>query len=593
MLAGGIGISARLFYLQIVKGGYYTALAQGQHTDFVDSSPIRGKIFFQDKFSTGSENPGLSLAATNKDGYLFYIDTKNIGDPNAAAEKISPILAEFYLYRDPRYSPYRAAQESATSSLLSDAIKSPPSAEGIGENLKKIFEDSENASVKKIADRIDETAVEELKELKISGMDIRKEKYRYYPSDSVAANLLGFVGFSGNDRVGQYGVEGFYNDHLSGSEKTERVSVLPGALHEEKISSGGDIVLTVDHNIQYMLEKKIMETKERLQAVNASAVVMDPKTGAILALASFDSFDPNYYSDAKNIDAYLNDAVQRVFEPGSTFKPFTIAAGIDQGVITPGTTYEDSGAVRIGEYTIRNFDLQSHGVQTMTNVLELSLNTGVVFVEGKLGHDKFREYAKKFGFDERTGVDLQGESGGNIKNIVETNRDINFATASFGQGIAVTPMQIVKAYSAIANGGNMMKPYVVKEIVYQDGTKDAAVPEVAGNPISAKTAAQVTSMMVSVVESGFDRKGGVRGYKVAAKTGTAQIPNQNGPGYSDETIHTFVGFAPAYDPRFLMLIKMDKPKGIRFASDSLAPTFSKLAEYILTYLEVPPDAMGE
>jgi cell division protein FtsI (penicillin-binding protein 3)/stage V sporulation protein D (sporulation-specific penicillin-binding protein) len=215
----------------------------------------------------------------------------------------------------------------------------------------------------------------------------------------------------------------------------------------------------------------------------------------------------------------------------------------------------------------------------MTNVLELSLNTGAVFMEQTVGHDKFREYVKKFGFGERTGVDLQGEVLGDIRNITDTSRDINFATASFGQGIAVTPIQIVAAFSAFANGGKMVNPHVNK------GVKT----EIIGEPISPKTAALVTNMLVSAVENGYGKKARVLGYKVAGKSGTAQVPNEEKGGYlEDKTIHSFIGFAPAYDPRFIALVKLDNPKGINFSSDSIAPLFSEIAEYILNYYEIPP-----
>lgn len=601
----GFGISARLFYLQIIKGGYYMALAKGQHTSFVESVSFRGDIFFQDKFNTDAANPGLSLAATNKDIFLLYADTEKIEDAGDVSQKIAPVLYEYYSYRDPKMINFENSKvkinedddhsELDTDNINNDGFLDATRFENTGlknieEELEKTLK-SESKGYKKLSERIDEAAINEIKSLNIEGLSIRKEKARYYPSGFLAAHTLGFVGFDGYLRIGQYGVEGFYDDLLRGNIKTETFSLLPGVSASGSSRFGKNIILTIDYNIQLMLESKLKEYKERLNAESASAVIMDPKTGSVLALLTLDSFDPNYYSSVSSIDIFLNDIAQKMFEPGSVFKPITMAAAIDAGVVSPVTKYTDTGEVVIGKYTIKNSDNKAHGEKTMTNVLELSLNTGAVFAEQNLGHDKFREYIKKFGFGEKTGVDVQGEVRGDIKNILETNRDVNFATATFGQGIAVTPIQLITAFSAIANGGNMVKPHLLKAIVHEDGTYEEISPEIVANPISAKTAGQITSMLVSAVENGYGKKAMVLGYKVAGKTGTAQIAEIDGKGYlEEETIHSFIGFTPAYDPKFLALIKMDKPKTTQFSSESIAPLFSEISEFALNYYEIPPDS---
>jgi len=419
-----------------------------------------------------------------------------------------------------------------------------------------------------------------------------KKKLRYYPAEDLASHSIGFVGYRGSDRVGQYGMEGFYDDILRGKEVILETPILSTRESTSKaLILGEDLISSIDYNIQFMVEGKLKRAKEYLDAEGASAIVMDPKTGEIIALATIDSFNPNKYSEVENIDIFLNDAVQKMFEPGSIFKPFTAAAAIDAGRISPTTRYTDTGAITIGKYTIRNSNRKIYGEQSMVNVLEESINTGAVFMEDSLGHDKFRKYMKKFKFGERTGIDLQGEVVGDIQNILHTSRNINFATASFGQGIAVTPIQLVAAFSSFANGGNMVKPHVLKKVVTRDGKSVSIETEILGSPISSKTAAQVTSMLVSVVENGYGKKAGVRGYKVAGKTGTAQVPKESGKGYSeDKTIHSFIGFAPAYNPRFVALIKVDNPQGINFSADSVAPLFSEIAEYILNYYEIPPDS---
>ncbi|MDD5590238.1 MAG: penicillin-binding transpeptidase domain-containing protein, partial [Candidatus Portnoybacteria bacterium] len=288
----------------------------------------------------------------------------------------------------------------------------------------------------------------------------------------------------------------------------------------------------------------------------------------------------------EDIDIFLNPVTQKLFEPGSIFKPITMAAGLDTAKITPETTYVDTGAVQIGGYTIKNAAERNYGLSSMTKVLEKSINTGAVFVERQTGEENFKKYVEAFGFDRPTGIDLAGESSGNISNL-KSGREINFATASFGQGIAVTPIQMASAISVIANGGKLMKPYLVDKIVYPDGQEKKTEPIMTRQVVSERTAAKLTAMLVSTVRNGYDKIKLDR-YFVAGKTGTAQIPSPDG-GYSDEYIHSFVGYAPAYDPKFLIFIKMDKPAGITFASDSLSPVFADMAQYLLNYYEVPPE----
>lgn len=404
---------------------------------------------------------------------------------------------------------------------------------------------------------------------------------RAYPKDQFASHVLGFVGFEGAQRVGQYGVESYYNNILNGLARTQRPHFFGGNDKE-----GEDIVLTIDPTIQSYAEAKLDALLKKWSSHHGTIIVQEPSTGAILAMASSPSFDPNTYQSYA-YDIYINPASQELFEPGSSFKAVTMAAAINAGVVTPNTTYDDTGQVTIGTYTIKNFNEKANGIQTMRQVLEHSLNTGTIFAERKLGDDAFLNYVVSFGFGEKTGVDLAAEVSGNIRNLYE-GRAINFATASFGQGVAVTPLQLVNAYSAIANGGRLMRPYVVKEVVHANGTTTPTKPEIIDAPITEKTATTMKSLLVGVVDSGFD-KARVKGYDIAGKTGTAQIPDEKG-GYLEnkQFIHNFVGFAPAYDPRFTILIKMDRPQGITFAADSLSPVFGDMAEFLLRYFKIPP-----
>ncbi|GAI31848.1 unnamed protein product, partial [marine sediment metagenome] len=291
---------------------------------------------------------------------------------------------------------------------------------------------------------------------------------------------------------------------------------------------------------------------------------------------------PNHYSEV-DFELFQNSAVQELFEPGSAFKPITMAAALEQEKITPKTTYIDTGKVKIGEHTIHNYGEKVWGKQTMTGVLEKSINTGAVFVERQLGHELFLEYIDLFGFFEPTGIDLQGEEFSENREF-KKGYEINFATASYGQGIEMTPIQLARAFCAIANGGKLVRPYIVEKIV-ENGTIIETQAEISSEQvISQKTASQLTAMLISVVENGFAKAAKVPDYYIAGKTGTAQIPwstlDIDKRGYSQETWQSFIGFAPAFSPKFLILIKLDNP-GAKTAEYSAVPIFKELAKYII------------
>lgn len=520
----------RLFILSVVRHGMYLRTAQAQN-DNITNILARGSIYLSDK---GSE---LSLAAANKKFPLAYIIPSEITQRETVTENLSRIL-------------------------------------GIDkeELAKKINSDSESLRV--VARRLTNDQVGEIKNLKLKGVGVSYEVDRFYPGEGLAANVIGFLGHDAEgSQAGQYGVEEYYNQDLSGSSDSGDVN------------DPADIVLTIDKNIQNFIEDKLKTTLAKWEAEKGTIIVEDPGTGKILAMANWPSFNPNNYSKFP-AGYFLNSGIQEVYEPGSSFKPITMAAGLDLGMVTPQTTYTDTGVLEIAGYPIRNFDNKAHGVQTMSQVLEHSLNTGAMFVENLIGNDNFLSYVVNMGFGQRTGVDLPGEVGGNVNNLY-SGRKINFLTASFGQGIAVTPLQLVNAYSVIANGGKLMRPYVVDKIIKEGGQEVITKPEIVSIPISEKTAVKLQSMLVSVVDVGFD-KARITGYDIAGKTGTAQIPDGSGGYLEDQLIHNFLGFAPAYNAKFVILIKMDKPKGIKFAADSLSPTFKDIATYLLNYYNIPP-----
>ena len=398
------------------------------------------------------------------------------------------------------------------------------------------------------------------------------KKVRYYPQETLSSQLVGFLGAEGK---GQYGLEGFYDQILRGEDGFEV---------KER---GSDLILTIDYNIQFEAEKLLEKAKENLEIESGQIIVIDPNSGKIIALAGFPNFNPNQYEEyAKegNLKIFKNGATQELFEPGSVFKPITMAAGLEEDKITPQTTYVDEGKVQIGGQTIFNYDGWVWGKRTMIEVLEKSINTGAVFVEQLIPHSVFLNYIEKFGIFEPTGIDLPETYSENEE--FKKGYEINFATASFGQGIEMTPIQLARAYCVIANGGKLIKPYLVDKIL-KDGKETEVKPEISREVISSKTAHQLTAMLVSVVENGFGKAAKIPGYYIAGKTGTAQVA-EGGVYLSDKTIQTFVGFFPAFNPQFLILVKLDNPK-TKTAEYSTAPIFHDLAEYIIHYWQIPPD----
>lgn len=541
----------RIFSLGILKHDFYTALAQGQHQLLTELVPNRGTIFIGEKGNI------YQPLATNRNYQNVYLVPKEVEDKNVAAEQLSSLLG--------------IPREDILKKL---------------EKTDDPYEPLENKLTDEVADKI--------KDLKLKGVYLSAEGWRWYPQDTMACHALGFVGIRETQKIGLYGLEGYYEKELAGTNgllESERDAAGRWLLLDDynltPAEDGVDLYLTLDQNIQYIIEQKLKALVEKWGAASGSIIVSEPKTGAIKAMASLPDFNPNEYGKVEDINDFLNPSTQEVYEPGSIFKPITMAAALDSGKVTPETTFIDTGSATIGSYVIQNAGNRSYGLSTMTKVLEKSINTGVVFAERQIGGEVFKNYIEAFGFDEPTGVDLVGEVGGNLSNIRE-NREINFATAAFGQGIAVTPLQMVAAISAIANEGKMMKPYLVEKIVDKNGQEKVTEPQVIRQPISAQTASKLTAMLVSVVRNGYD-KIKIPNYFIAGKTGTAQIPSEDKRGYSDETIHSFVGYAPAYNPKFFIFIKMDKPHGINYASDSLAPTFAEITQYLLNYYEIPPE----
>jgi cell division protein FtsI/penicillin-binding protein 2 len=532
LFLGYASLLFKVYDLQLVKGSYYLARAGSQYLSSDLAAANRGIIYFTDK--DGKQLP----AVLNRDYLAIYAAPKDIEDFQEAAHTLSPILG-------------RSTEE-----------------------LEAIFS-KKDREYEILVKRASAELVKEIKDLGIKGIYTEAIPGRFYPLGKLAAHLLGFVGPSNEDvgENGRYGVEKFYDEVLAGTE---------GKIEESKIVEsrpGEDVALTIDPNIQAEAEKVLAHLVESFGASGGTVIVEEPKTGKILAMGSVPNFDPNVYSSS-SLSSFLNPATQQVYEPGSVFKVLTMSAGIDAGKITPDTTYYDAGSLTLNGRTIQNYDLKTHGAYgraTMTNVIEHSINTGAVFAERATGREIFAKYITQFGFSEKTGVDLPNEVAGNLTRLNPKERDIAFATASYGQGVATTPLELIDAIAAIANGGTLMRPYV----------NAGLSPEAIRRVVSEDTAQKVTGMMISAVDKADVAT--ISGYSLAGKTGTAFMPDFKNGGYTDRVIDSYVGFGPTSDPKFIVLIKIDNLDSSQLAALSVVPAFRDLAQYILNYYNIQPD----
>jgi len=434
-----------------------------------------------------------------------------------------------------------------------------------------------------ILKKADPVVADKIKNLKLEGIYTNEITGRYYPFGEMASQVLGYVKDDVSDFHGQYGLEKYYDDELSAESEMGGILSLLSLKNILFNRDNYDLISTIDYNIQKKAEELLKAGAVKWGAEKGNAIVIEPKTGRILAMANYPNFNPNSYFKY-SIDKFINPSVQLTYEPGSTYKVMTIAGGLESGKILPQTQYYDSGEVKVDDRIIKNWDKKAHGWQTMTEVIAKSLNTGVVFAEKKMGNDLFYQYALKSHINQKTGIDLPGEVKGNINNL-KGFQDVYFATAAFGQGITATPLGILSIVSAIANKGVMMKPYIIEKMVSSDGALESIVePQEEAIIIEEDAARLMRIMMTNAVE--VNQVATIKGYQVAGKTGTAQVPDANGE-YGNETIHSFVGFAPAENPRFAILIKLDKPDA-DLAGATAIPIFKELAQFILNYYEIPP-----
>ena len=545
-------IVGKLYVLQVARHSIYVALAENQHNSTTELEASRGEIFLQD------ENQPYPVAV-NKELQMAYAVPREMKDLSGAIEALSSILG-------------------LDKSFLKNKLSDP---NDMFEILKHKLTDEET---------------QKIKDAKISGVYLSGENFRYYPAGELAAQTVGFVGSNGSEQKGMYGLEASWQDKLKGisgmrsQEGDSRGRWIPVTDRDVQVAQNGpDLILTINHTVQFEVEKILKETMEKFSADSATAIVMDPKTGKILALANQPSFNPNDFSSTEDISRFSNPAVSEPYESGSVFKAFTEAIGIDDGKINANSTYSDTGVVSEAGYEIHNSDMKANGVQTMTQVLEKSLNTGVIYIEKLVGNKNFADYVDRFGFGQKSGIDLPGEVPGNTRNLDNPKTTINFFTAAFGQGISVTPIQLAAAYGALANKGTLMKPQIVDELRYSDGHSEKIQPQEVRQVITESSAQQVSQMLRAVVTNGHGKQADVPGYLVGGKTGTAQVAKSGSKGYEvGMNIGSFAGYAPINDPQFVLVVKIVNPKGVEWAESSAAPTFGKIMKFLLEYYKVTP-----
>lgn len=545
-------MSARLYFVQIVHGDTFALDAERQHINKNTLLYDRGAIYFDPK--SGEE----SWAAISRSGYTVAVNPSIIKDQEALFEALSPIL-------------------------------SLDKAEFLAKTSDK------NSEYKEIATHLNSETIEKIKKLNLYGLTIAVDKKRFYPGGRMAAHTIGFVGFDGDEVVGKYGLERYYEANL----KKDPSSAYNNFFAEfflnvkESFSSNpeqsGDIYTTIEPSVQLLLEDELSKVLATWGSEGAGGVVMNPKTGEIVALAWQPGFDPNDLS-GESLEKFKNPIVESVFEMGSIVKPITMAAGLDGRVVTATTTYYDQGFLVFNKKRISNYDGKGRGTVTMQAVLNQSLNTGAAFVALKMGAEKFSEYMQNFGVGTETGIDLPNETRGLVKNL-ESGRDIEIVTASYGQGIALTPIATVRALAVLGNGGTLVVPHIVKKINYDNGLTKKISFAPGKQVISKEASEEITRMLVEVVDTSL-RQGTAKipGYSVAAKTGTAQMTEEGRAGYIEgKYLHSFFGYFPAYDPRFLVFLFHTYPKNVRYASETLTDPFFSITRFLLNYYQIPPD----
>ncbi len=543
----------KLFFVQVVQSDSYSSRADHQYATPSANIFERGTIFFT------RQDGQLVSAATQASGFKVAINPSKILDGESIYEKLSGVTTIDH------------------DEFLSKAQKTGDTYEEVAHQLSK---DKAGA----------------ITALKIPGVQVFQEKWRFYPGGNLASHALGLVGYSGDELGGRYGLERQYNGNLARDKNKPYVNFFAEVFSNisETLFKGetqsGNVITTIEPSVQDVLEKKLKEVKERYNVSAIGGIIMNPMDGSIYALASKPDFDPNNFSKVEQASVFSNPLVENVFEFGSVVKPLVMAGAIDAGAVTASTKYEDKGSVVVEKKTIYNFDKKARGVVDMEVVLGQSLNTGMVFVYKKLGKEKMRDYMLAYGIKEKTGIDLPNETSGLVSNL-NSPRDIEYANAAFGQGIALTPIELIRALASLGNGGKLVVPHVVQSIKYDNGIEKKFSHQTTPTKITQATSEEITRMLVNVMDKSVSAGAlKMEHYSIAVKTGTAQVAKEGGGGYyEDRHIHSFFGYFPAHDPKFIIFLYAIDPRGVLYASQTWTEPFLDITKFLLNYYEVPPD----
>lgn len=547
-------VIVRLYFVQVVQGEEFSLKAERQYESSAETLYDRGSIYFTRKDGTLLSAAGLAT------GFRIAINPSHVEDADALFTTLSAVI--------------------------------PVDKELYDSAVQKVDDPYEA-----LKEKVSEEAGRSLDAQDIPGLLIERERWRTYPANENGAQSVGFVAYDDDDTLaGRFGLERYYNDVLDrkatglfGNFFAELFANIDRAVGDARDAREGDVITTLEP----MVEEKLGQILEAVNTTYGSAetggIIMNPRTGEIIALQTVPTFSPNTFSTEDAV-YFGNPLVERRYEFGSIVKALTMTSGLDAGVIEPETTYNDAGRITLNSKTISNFDGKARGVVPMQEILSQSLNTGVSFIAQRLGHEKFRDYFEALGLGTETGIDLPNEISSDMRQIMDSPRDVEYATASFGQGIATTPVGMIRALASLANDGKVVTPHLVRAIRLESGiTKELSwgAPE---QVYTSDAVQKTTRMLVRVVDHALAKgRLTIPSMSVAAKTGTAQIADPSG-GYSENRyFHSFFGYFPAYDPKFIILLYTREPGGVQYASETLTHPFFDLVHFLINYYDVPPD----
>ncbi|HSX39899.1 MAG TPA: penicillin-binding protein 2 [Candidatus Saccharimonadales bacterium] len=566
---------AKLFIIQVLDHQQYKALADEQYWNFQQIPAKRGNILSSDGF----------LLASTQTYYLMYAEPKTITNPNKVSDDLASKLADLH--------PIQNKTKDEAYVFYKNKIMA-----ALDTNLMWVILEHSISPIEK----------DQLTALKIAGIGFQDEPVRYYPEGTLLSHVLGYVaGDENGTKRGYFGIEGYLDGDLQGHpgrilQEQDALGnpILIGGHKTTEAINGRNIVLTIDRSVQYLIEKQLKTAVDKYDALAGTVIVMNPQTGDVIAMANYPTYDPSDFSDfsdpQQSTDSEVRKKVERIdsavsetYEPGSVIKPLTISAAVENKIVTPETTYHDDGPVKYSDYYIDNWDHKHWGELNIIQLLQKSNNIGAAWVGTQVGPQRLSDYFRKFGLGEKTGIELEGEDTGVIRD-PKTWTDIDTATASFGQGISATPLQVLNAFNVFANDGKLMKPRIVSKIVDEGKEIDIPVKEVR-QVITEQTNKTMVDLLVQAVNGGESKYFNLKDYIIAGKTGTAQIP-VNGQYDPDKTNATFVGFLPGND-KFSMIVRLNTPRASIFAAETAVPLWMTIADELTKYYGIPPDKVTQ